>query len=863
MVRTSVYYLNAFPWESGVSKDLSPTTIVSGLAPDYRLHFKVEFGSYAQIRDITTNTMKPRTLGAIATMPTNNNQGGMRFFALNTGQMHERAQTDYTICPMPDEARDRVNRMAQNRRAGLLFEDRNRIEIEDSDEESEDDGSASSESSGSIDTDMESEDDEDTVDSLSIENTGVVDEMENTGVDHDNIDEISEDHIPTVGEDNGDLSEHSNDESENIGEDESDSDDENSTANDEIQTSSFGRRINTGNMSRPMNDQYEYQYIQLEEKYENIEILKSETEKENMKKGNDLWNRSSTSLVNEYIMTQFNLQAGLKEFGEEGKAATMKELRQMLTRDVFKEVNYSTLTIEDKKRALPILLFLTRKRDGSVKGRACADGRKQRVWTAKEDSSSPTIAPEALFYSFVVDALEERDVATCDLPGHFLQTDMDERLILRINGALAKLLVRVDPRRWSKHMKWEHGRPVIYVLCNKAIYGTITAALLSYKKLIGHLSEWGFEMNPYEPCCWNKMINGKQATIVFHVDDLKLSHMEPSVITKILDKLEKVYATIDPMTKTRGKLHQYLGMTIDYRTKGEVKISMYDYIKKMIDILPTEMRGNKPTAAADHLFKTDGEPGAKLDPKTADLFHSLTAMSLYLGKRARPDLQPPTAFLCTRVKSPDEHDWKKLSHMMMYLQQTRFLPLILRSDGKGTAIYIDGAHATHADMRGHAGAMTTEGKGSVFASSTKLKLNTLSSTETEVVATGDKLPKFVWYRNFRIAQGSKHHEDVLYQDNQSAILLNKNGRMSAGKGSKHIGIRYFFITDRIARGEFRIEYCPTGEMIADYFTKPLQGALFRKFRDLILGIHKEQYDEYRRMYKETLAEFGLQDEDIT
>ena len=63
---------------------------------------------------------------------------------------------------------------------------------------------------------------------------------------------------------------------------------------------------------------------------------------------------------------------------------------------------------------------------------------------------------------------------------------------------------------------------MIYVNCDKAIYGTVTAALLSYKKLAGHLMDWGFEMNPYEPCCWNKIVNGDQITIVFHVDDLKL-----------------------------------------------------------------------------------------------------------------------------------------------------------------------------------------------------------------------------------------------------------------------------------------------------------------------------------------------------
>jgi hypothetical protein len=77
---------------------------------------------------------------------------------------------------------------------------------------------------------------------------------------------------------------------------------------------------------------------------------------------------------------------------------------------------------------------------------------------------------------------------------------------------------------------------------------------------------------------------------------------------------------------------------------------------------------------------------------------------------------------------------------------------------------------------------------------------------------------------------------ILNQDNQSTIKLSDNGKASSGKGTRHINIRYFFITDCIARKEVAIQYCPTKEMVADYFTKPLQGELFYKFRDQIMGV---------------------------
>jgi hypothetical protein len=80
---------------------------------------------------------------------------------------------------------------------------------------------------------------------------------------------------------------------------------------------------------------------------------------------------------------------------------------------------------------------------------------------------------------------------------------------------------------------------------------------------------------------------------------------------------------------------------------------------------------------------------------------------------------------------------------------------------------------------------------------------------------------------------------VVYQDNQSAMLLEKNGTASSGKRTRHINIRYYFVKDRIDNGELRVEYCPTEEMLADIFTKPLQGALFRKFRDRLLNINQD------------------------
>jgi hypothetical protein len=127
------------------------------------------------------------------------------------------------------------------------------------------------------------------------------------------------------------------------------------------------------------------------------------------------------------------------------------------------------------------------------------------------------------------------------------------------------------------------------------------------------------------------------------------------------------------------------------------------------------------------------------------------------------------------------------------------------------------------------------GTGAVYLTSKKQKLNTKSSTEAELVGVDDVLPQALWTKYFMEAQGYGI-TTILNQDNQSTIKLSKNGKASSGKGTRHINIRYLFITDRIAWKDVAIQYCPTKEMVADYFTKPLQGALFYKFRDQIMGV---------------------------
>ena len=146
-------------------------------------------------------------------------------------------------------------------------------------------------------------------------------------------------------------------------------------------------------------------------------------------------------------------------------------------------------------------------------------------------------------------------------------------------------------------------------------------------------------------------------------------------------------------------------------------------------------------------------------------------------------------------------------------------------------------------MRGQTGGGVTLGKGFPIVSSVKQKLNTQSSTESELVGVHEMMPSILWTRNFLNSQGYTVKDNILYQDNKSAILLEKNGRLSSSKRTKHIDVRYFFVSDRIERGEVKPVWCKTGDMIADLMTKPLQGKSFIKFRDLVMGMNSVSWSE--------------------
>jgi hypothetical protein len=261
-----------------------------------------------------------------------------------------------------------------------------------------------------------------------------------------------------------------------------------------------------------------------------------------------------------------------------------------------------------------------------------------------------------------------------------------------------------------------------------------------------------------------------------------------------------------------GSVYDCLGMIFDLSEQDKVKINMTEYLSKVIADFSEEIVGKAAAPAGDHLFKVRDE-GQTLNDEQADAFHHTVYQLLFVANHAQCNIQTAVSFLTTRVQAPYEDDWEKLKRVLKYLNGTRYLKLTLHVDQLKFAMhwYVDGSRQTHKDCPGQTGSLVIFGQSTVASSSNKMKCNTKSFTETEIISFADKLANIIWMRYFIECQGYTIDECIVFQDNMSAMLAEKNRSVSSLKHTKHIKAKYFLIKDYYDAEEIYVKFCPTDE----------------------------------------------------
>ena len=280
-------------------------------------------------------------------------------------------------------------------------------------------------------------------------------------------------------------------------------------------------------------------------------------------------------------MTQMTARAGIQKHGKRAEAAMMQEFAQFEHLGVYEAVDATKLTFAERNGALRAINLIKEKRDGNIKGRIVADGSGQRSLYDKSETASPTVSTNALVLTIIVDAHENRDVGTADVAGAYLKADMNDFVIMKFTGESVDILCEMNPAH-TPFVVIENGKKALYVRLVKAIYGCVQSALLWSKLFYGTPQQLGFVLNLYGPCIANCVINGKQCTIAWYVDDMKISHVGPKVVTDIIDKLEGHFGK---MTVTRGKKHIFLGMNIRHTDERTAVVTiMKQYLQNLMKV---------------------------------------------------------------------------------------------------------------------------------------------------------------------------------------------------------------------------------------------------------------------------------------
>ena len=182
-----------------------------------------------------------------------------------------------------------------------------------------------------------------------------------------------------------------------------------------------------------------------------------------------------------------------------------------------------------------------------------------------------------------------------------------------------------------------------------------------------------------------------------------------------ITSLSANYGKVGEMTVSRGKKHDYLGMTLDFSEDGKCIVDMEEYLDEILSGLPEEMNGVTTIPASDHLFKTRNN-APKLSKTRAVLFHCVTAQLLFVAQRGRPDLRTAISFLTKQVgeDTTDKNEYKHFARVAKYIHRTKFL----RLTSEATYLdqnrwFIDAAFSVHDDRRNHTGAYKMFGKGMI------------------------------------------------------------------------------------------------------------------------------------------------------
>ncbi len=390
-----------------------------------------------------------------------------------------------------------------------------------------------------------------------------------------------------------------------------------------------------------------------------------------------------------------------------------------------------------------------------------------------------------------------------------------------LNGELQEEVYMKQPEGFAAQ-----GKENLVCKLKRSIYGLKQSPRCWNTVLNRRLKEMGFAQTTGDPCVYTSL-QGEMFIIAVYVDDILLASKSDERMTEVKKALAKQFDM-----KDMGELHHFLGVKItkDPET-GDIWMGQETYTRSVLQNF--SMENSKPTSTpvdtSVKLAKATGED-EKIDPH---LYQSAVGSLLHLSTRTRPDIAYAVSSVAKFCSQPARQHWVAVKRIMRYLNGTQNLGIHYTADNKTECTgYSDADWAGDLDdRRSTSGYIFQIAGASVSWRSVKQKCVALSTAEAEYMALSGAAQEAVWMRQLLSDLGREVvGATTIQEDNQSAICMAKSPQFHGR--TKHIDIKFHFVREQVNEGKIKLEYCQTGDMIADMLTKGLSHAQLSKLRSL-------------------------------
>ena len=553
------------------------------------------------------------------------------------------------------------------------------------------------------------------------------------------------------------------------------------------------------------------------------------------------------SLAPEPSTFEMTLPSVCDEHAEWKKAMT-EEMESMERFGVFRRVPRSAAR---NRQVLGCRWVYKRKTDkfGEIyryRSRLVAQGFRQKAGDSYDptDIFSPVVHKDTLRLFLSICAAERLRVHQVDVKAAFLQAPLSEKIYLRAPPGFPSF-------------NYDTNEEEILEL-SQAIYGLKQSSASFWHALKSHLESLGYESMLGDPCLFRKKLpDGKMILACAYVDDVTFGVSDQATCDQFMKDLRKRFV----IEEDEGKpVDWLLGMAVHQdHDKGTIRMDMQTFIHKLAIGVLTEEELVKSSSVKTPMLKTPlPKLKERLVPIEAFDYLSVVGSLLHVANCVRCDVSTAVGILARHSMTPGPAHVRAVKRCIQYLYETSTLGITYTCPKKSDEvnvpkIYAQGRHpldngknrlqvfadsdyAFDETRRSTMGSVIMMNGGPVSWSSVLAKTVATSTCEAEVHAAVDAVKDAVHVRQMLsdLELMSPDYTIRVEEDNAACIAQAESGLRHVRK-AKHYEVKLRFLQQHVVEKNVQFNYCPTGEQLADFFTKPLEEDLFLKFRGRLLS----------------------------